>query len=62
MQASFTDLVGTSVVFSASVDSGELLDLIPAVEMAMDFDGLAAESSGAAATGYSSTPTHNTCC
>ena len=93
MQASFTDLVGTTVVPTNFLDSKELTDLTPALDTATaahdmaeqageakssagasycftncNWDttpsnlDLAAEAGRAAATGYSSTPTHNTCC
>ena len=63
MQASFTDLVGTTVASPHCFGSDELADLTPDLETAAaGNNAMAAEATRAAATGYSSKPNDHHCC
>ena len=53
MQTSFTDLVGTAVVPAHCLDSTELTDLTPALDMATASHDMAARASEASVFGVS---------
>ena len=58
MQASFTDLVGTSVVPAHCFDSSELTELTPALDTASIVHGLAEQASEALGTTWAG----SSCC